>query len=152
MELPFAERVFDAVLALDVIEHVEDDVALLREARRVLRPGGIVVLTVPALPWLWSDHDVVNHHYRRYVRSTLDRSVRAGGFTPVHTSYYNSFPLPLAVARKGPIAPAAAANTTSSRCPGRSIACFGPPTFGVAPHPPRRDPLGASLVCTARRS
>jgi len=100
LELPFADGSFDAVLALDVIEHVADDVALLQEARRVLRPGGVLLVTVPALPWLWSAHDDVNHHYRRYTLATLRRSLRAGGFRPARVSYYNALLLPLAIARK----------------------------------------------------
>jgi len=100
LELPFADASFDAILALDVIEHVADDVALLREARRVLRPGGALVVTVPALPWLWSAHDDVNRHFRRYTRATLHRSLRSGGFRPVKVSYYNALLLPLAMARK----------------------------------------------------
>lgn len=98
--LPFADKSFDAVLALDVIEHVPDDAALLQEARRVLRPGGVLLVTVPALPWLWSSHDVVNHHYRRYTMSSLNRSLHVGGFTPEKVSYYNALLLPLAVGRK----------------------------------------------------
>ena len=66
----------------------------------MLRPGGILVLTVPALPWLWSSHDDVNHHFRRYMRRTLERSVRSAGLKPLRTSYYNALLLPLAIARK----------------------------------------------------
>jgi len=100
LELPFADASFDVVLALDVIEHVPDDVALLREVRRVLRPGGVLLVTVPAMPWLWSAHDDVNHHYRRYTMSTLRRSFQASCFRPLKVSYYNALLLPLAITRK----------------------------------------------------
>lgn len=100
LELPFADASCDTVLAMDVIEHVPDDVTLLREVRRVLRPGGVLLVTVPALPWLWSSHDDLHHHYRRYTRRTLESSLRAGGFRPAKVSYYNGLLLPLAIARK----------------------------------------------------
>src|SRR5579883_787921 len=61
-QLPFADASIDVITALDVIEHVRDDAGLLRELRRVLRPGGVLVLTVPAYQFLWSQHDVFNHH------------------------------------------------------------------------------------------
>lgn len=151
MELPFPDASFGGALALDVIEHVEDDVALLKEARRVLRPGGMIVVTVPALPWLWSDHDVVNHHYRRYVRSGLIDAVRESGLRPVKVSYYNSLLLPLAVTRKV---------LHRFNGTGDHLESLPGPANGVlrgilgAERPMIRRvnlPIGASLVCTARR-
>jgi SAM-dependent methyltransferase len=64
--LPFANQWFDLILATDVIEHVEDDLSALRELRRVLKPGGSLLLTVPAFPLLWGLQDDVSHHKRRY--------------------------------------------------------------------------------------
>ena len=62
---------FDLAVSLDVIEHLEDDVGALRELRRVVAPGGSLLVTVPAYPWLWSGHDEVNHHHRRYTQASL---------------------------------------------------------------------------------
>jgi SAM-dependent methyltransferase len=151
MDLPYRDQTFEAVLALDVIEHVDDDVRLLREARRVLRPGGVAVLTVPALPWLWSSHDVVNHHYRRYVRSTLEAAVCAAGLAPEKVSYYNSLLLPLAVTRKVMHRMNGTGDHLES-LPGpangvlRAILGAEQPLIGKVDLP-----IGASLVCTARR-
>lgn len=61
-----AEGGRDLLLLLDVIEHVEQDVTMLHDAWRVVKPGGCLLVTVPALPWLWSGHDRLAHHYRRY--------------------------------------------------------------------------------------
>jgi SAM-dependent methyltransferase len=71
MEMPFDDASFDLAVSLDVIEHLEDDVGALRELRRVTKPGGALLVTVPAYQWLWSGHDEVNHHHRRYTRRTL---------------------------------------------------------------------------------
>ena len=68
-ELPFEDDSFDFAVCLDVIEHLDDDLQTLRELRRVVRPGGRLLVTVPAYPSLWSSHDVVNHHRRRYTRA-----------------------------------------------------------------------------------
>jgi len=74
-ELPFRSESFDLVLALDVIEHVDDDRKMLAELRRVLRPGGAVAIHVPAWPFLWSNHDVALEHRRRYTRRSLARLI-----------------------------------------------------------------------------
>jgi SAM-dependent methyltransferase len=78
-ELPWEESYFDLITCLDVIEHTPDDRATLRELRRVCRPGGFLLVTVPAYQGLWSTHDVANHHYRRYSRARLrDAALDAG--------------------------------------------------------------------------
>lgn len=89
--LPFADASFDLVCAYDVIEHIEDDVQALREIRRVLKPGGHFHLTVPAFQMLWSNHDVVNHHYRRYRRKQLLQRVHEAGLETGYASYFNAF-------------------------------------------------------------
>jgi SAM-dependent methyltransferase len=98
--MPFGDASFDAATSLDVIEHIDDDRAALRELRRVVRPGGFLVLTVPAYQWLWSDHDERNQHRRRYSRSTLVSAARNAGWSPVWTSYFNALLLPVAVAAR----------------------------------------------------
>lgn len=84
---PFATNSFDAVVALDVLEHVPDDAAAFAEIARVLRPGGVVVLSVPAFRALWGPHDVALHHFRRYTRREINGRLRAVGLEPVALSY-----------------------------------------------------------------
>lgn len=74
-ELPFKDGLFDIVAVLDVIEHVEDDTRALKEVFRVLKPGGFLLLTVPAYKWMWSKHDEALHHKRRYEREELKKKV-----------------------------------------------------------------------------
>ncbi len=87
MALPFAPGSFDVVLALDAFEHFEDDVAAMRETHRVLRPGGLLVATVPAFMALWSPHDEAYHHHRRYRRPQLRQRLAAAGFRVERISY-----------------------------------------------------------------
>ncbi len=82
---------YDCVLALDVLEHLEDETKMIREMKRVLKPGGIMIVTVPAYRFLWGVQDTVAHHFRRYVRGEIvDTVVRGGGVRPIFSSYYNS--------------------------------------------------------------
>lgn len=97
LEMPFAEGSFDLAASLDVIEHLEDDLAVLRELRRVVAPGGALLVTVPAYQWLWSGHDEVNHHFRRYTRRSLQRAGEQAGWRQVRTTYFNSLLLPAAI-------------------------------------------------------
>jgi SAM-dependent methyltransferase len=97
LDMPFDSDSFDLSVCLDVIEHLDDDVGALRELRRVLAPGGSLLVTVPAYQWLWSGHDEVNHHHRRYTRRSLQRVAEQAGWEQVRTTYFNSLLLPLAI-------------------------------------------------------
>ena len=89
-ELPWSDETFDLITCLDVIEHVPDDVAALAELRRVCRPGGWLLVTVPAYQALWSAHDEANHHFRRYSRPALRRATTAAGWQLRRLSSFNS--------------------------------------------------------------
>jgi SAM-dependent methyltransferase len=97
MDMPFDDGSFDLSVSLDVIEHLPDDVAALAELRRVTRPGGALLVTVPAYQWLWSGHDEVNHHHRRYNRRTLLAAAQAAGWQAQATAHFNSLLLPIAI-------------------------------------------------------
>ena len=90
----------DLALLLDVIEHVEQDVQMLNAARRVLRPGGCLLVTVPALPWLWSGHDRLAHHYRRYRQSELKTKLETAGWVCERITFFNTLLFPLAAVKK----------------------------------------------------
>jgi SAM-dependent methyltransferase len=98
--LPFAEGTFDAVVSADVLYHVDDDEAALRQFFRVLRPGGIAVINVPAYRWLWSYHDTATHSRRRYERTEVLAKLNAAGFVCAHATHWNALPLPLVIVRR----------------------------------------------------
>jgi SAM-dependent methyltransferase len=84
----------DVVLLLDVLEHLDDERAALRTAHAALRPGGLLVVTVPAYQWLWSGHDRALGHRRRYTARSLSRALRGAGFAVARTSYFNTLLFP----------------------------------------------------------
>jgi SAM-dependent methyltransferase len=92
--LPVPGGTFALVCATDVVEHVADDLGALRELRRVTRPGGHLLVTVPAYRWLWSDSDVQLGHFRRYTGGEITARCREAGWLPERTSYFNSTLLP----------------------------------------------------------
>jgi SAM-dependent methyltransferase len=97
-ELPWDEETFDLITCLDVIEHTPDDRRALEELYRVCRPGGFTLVTVPAYQGLWSVHDEVNHHYRRYSRRSLQTAALESGWSVARTTGFNSLLLPPAAA------------------------------------------------------
>ncbi len=97
-ELPWEAATFELITCLDVIEHTPDDLVTLRELRRVCRPGGWLVVTVPAYEALWSLHDEANHHYRRYSRRTLKAAAAGAGWRVARLTSFNSLLLAPAAA------------------------------------------------------
>lgn len=94
--LPFDDDTFDLVTTLDVLEHVDQDAAILQEAHRTLKPGGHIVTTVPAFAWLWSHNDDINGHKRRYTAKELQTKLRQAGFAVKRLSFNNFFIFPVA--------------------------------------------------------
>lgn len=88
------DQAFDLVGAFDVLEHIEDDLSVLRGMRKAVRPGGHVVLTVPQHRWLWSAADDYAHHVRRYRRRELHERLLEAGLTPTRTTSFVTFALP----------------------------------------------------------
>ena len=100
-ELPFDSEAFDFVCAFDVIEHVEEDEKAMDEIFRVCKLKGIIFLTVPAFLALWSQHDEVNHHIRRYQLFGLNQQAKMRMGEVMYSSYFNTFLfLPIFIARK----------------------------------------------------
>jgi len=97
LETPFPDNSFELAVSLDVIEHLEDDLTALKELRRTVVPGGSLLVTVPAYQWLWSGHDEINHHHRRYTRRSLLRVAKEAGWHQARTTYFNSLLLPAAI-------------------------------------------------------
>lgn len=95
--IPFQGQQFDLICLFDVLEHIERDAQTLQCLRTLLAGDGRLVLTVPAYRWLWSGHDEMLHHVRRYSRSSLKEVISAAGFTEIRISFFNTLLFPLAV-------------------------------------------------------
>lgn len=89
---------FDLVCLLDVLEHIDDDSAGLARAKRLLKPSGRMLVTVPAYAWLWSAHDDAHHHRRRYTFGLLRQRARESGLTVARLGYFNCLLFPLIAA------------------------------------------------------
>ena len=98
--LPFAEASFDAVVSADVICQVVDADVAVKEFFRVLRPGGTVVINVPAYMWMWSYHDDSCETKHRYTRPEVTALLRDAGFAEVRTTHWNALPFPLVWAKR----------------------------------------------------
>lgn len=153
--MPFGDGAFDLVTCLDVIEHTPDDLATLAELRRVTRPGGLLIATVPAYQVLWSWHDEVNRHFRRYDGPALRAAAQSAGWDVVGDTHFNGLLL----------APAAAVRIVQRRrsAHARSDLALTPPALNRLLELPLRLeshvvaaggrlPAGLSLLAVLRRA
>jgi SAM-dependent methyltransferase len=91
---------YDLIVLLDVLEHIPEDEPALAALRSKLAPGGRIIVTVPAMPWLWSAHDAAHHHQRRYTAQTLTAVFNHAGLKLRHRTYFNTVLFPLIVAAR----------------------------------------------------
>ncbi|MBB6125267.1 class I SAM-dependent methyltransferase [Sphingobium subterraneum] len=91
---------YDLIALLDVLEHIPEDAGTLMLLRKKLSLGGVLLITVPAIPWLWSKHDVAHHHQRRYTERSLRSVLDGAGFEVEHLTHFNSLLLPIIVATR----------------------------------------------------
>jgi len=151
--LPYENDEFDLVTGLDVVEHLDDDVAGLKEMRRVLRANGRAVLFVPAFMFLWGVQDDISNHRRRYTMAGLKEAVRKAGFEIERASYVNlSFFAPIffgrLLMRITGLRPASENNITISALNSVMGRVFGAERFFLR-H--LNFPFGVSIICVARR-
>jgi len=154
--LPFADGTFDLVTILDVLEHIDDDAGTLRELHRVLRPGGLLLVSVPAYRFLWGPQDEISNHKRRYVARTLRARLVDAGFRVRRLSYFNTILFPTIAGIRllrpyHPGSPNLKSDFTMTR-PGPTNTLLGG-LFGLeAPVVRRIDlPFGVSILALAQK-
>ena len=142
------ERHYDLIALLDVLEHVEHDVAALQAIRRRLKPTGALLLTVPANPWMWSAHDVAHHHYRRYSKRQLARLFAQAGFKVRLHTHFNSLLFPLIAAARA-VAKLSGRESSDDVLPPAPVNAALNATFGLEAALVGRVPLPAGVSLLA---
>ncbi len=155
--LPFANDSVDLTTAFDLIEHIDDDAACVRELARVCRPGGYIMVTVPAFQWMWGPQDVINHHKRRYRADQLVQLFASQGLQITRFTHLNTILFPVIAAirlfrRVVPERNGRVRSDFSMTHPGPLNTLLGK-VFGVEARLIQhwRLPIGVSLLCVARK-
>jgi len=152
--VPFAPDSFDLVAMLDVLEHVDDDIGSLKAVAERLARGGRLLLTVPAYGFLWSRHDELHHHKRRYRKGDLLGVARAAGLQPEYVSYFNTLLFPLIAAKRLAGRILRESGKADDEMPPAGLNRLLGAVFAIERHLLGRVtlPFGVSLVMVARRS
>ena len=155
--LPFTTGSVDLITAFALIEHIDDDGACVRELARVCRPGGFIMVTVPAFEWMWGQQDVINHHKRRYRGDQLAQLFTSQGLEVTRFTHLNTILFPVIAAirlfrRLVPERNEHLKSDFSMTEPGRLNSLLGK-VFGAEAWLIRRWrlPVGVSLLCVARK-
>lgn len=143
---------FDVITLLDVIEHVDDDISVLRQAHHLLSEHGHILVTVPAFPFLWTGHDEVNHHKRRYTKSSLVTAVTSAGFEIRYLTFFNTLLFPVAVVKRMAAKILHTKGGSDLEMPSKPVNSLLRATFELETHlvPRLTLPFGLSLLCLAR--
>ena len=154
--LPFEEGAFDLITMLDVLEHVDDDTGMLADLHRVLRPGGVLLITVPAFRCLWGRQDEISHHKRRYRARELRRRAADAGFALRRLSYFNTLLFPgiaaIRLLRRARPAPAELQSDFELTRPGRLNDLLGRVFALEGPVVERTSlPFGVSILALAEK-
>ncbi|MFI4860296.1 MAG: class I SAM-dependent methyltransferase [Phycisphaerales bacterium JB063] len=151
------DRRYDLITMLDVLEHIEDDRGTLQRVHELLTPGGYLVMTVPAMSWLWSMHDVVNQHFRRYSRKELRGKIGEQGLEIHDSGYTFGWTVGAMLARRA-IAPANEHNEEAGEYAVRTppgpinMTLYGLTRLEQTVTRPFGTPLGSSAYAVARRA
>lgn len=142
---------FDLICLMDVLEHIPQDCETLARLRSLLRPGGTILLTVPAYPWMWGPHDVHLHHHRRYTPRSVERACGSAGLGVARMTFFNTLLFPLALVARG-LERLRGTHGTGTRTPGRLANAVLREVFAFERHLLRSVPLpfGLSLLVLAR--
>jgi SAM-dependent methyltransferase len=148
----FKRNGYDLIALLDVLEHVPDDLASLRAIHMRLKPGGALLLTVPANPWMWSAHDAAHHHFRRYTKKQLEELFLRSGLEIQLLSHFNTLLFPLVAAARV-VGKITRRQSADDKLPSGSVNSILNAVFGLEASLIGRLPMpfGVSLVAVVRR-
>lgn len=151
--LPFDDQRFDLVCLFDVLEHVEQDVNALMVVAKLLKPGGRLLIAVPAYTWLWSEHDTLHHHYRRYTAARLQSGLEAAGLAVLRIGYFNTLLFPLIALVRMAVRLARRASSSDAKMPAPWVNTLLKTIFGLEKRVVGKAlfPVGTSVLALACR-